>query len=37
VSEEDVLAAITDGSLKARKMGNAFRISKASLEEFLKG
>ena len=37
VSEEDVLAAINDGSLKARKMGTAFRISKAALEEFLKG
>ncbi|MCX6033857.1 MAG: helix-turn-helix domain-containing protein, partial [Chloroflexi bacterium] len=37
VSEEDVLAAINDGSLKAKKLGNAFRISKESLEEFLKG
>jgi len=37
VSEEDVLAAIKDGSLKAKKLGNAYRISKASLEEFLKG
>jgi len=37
VSEEDVMAAITDQSLKAKKMGNAYRISKASLEEFLKG
>ncbi|MFZ5822461.1 MAG: SPFH domain-containing protein [Chloroflexota bacterium] len=37
VSEEDVVAAITDGSLKAKKLGNAYRISKASLEEFLKG
>ena len=37
VSEEDVLAAITAGDLKARKLGTAFRISKASLEEFLKG
>jgi excisionase family DNA binding protein len=36
VSEEDVLAAINDGSLKAKKLGNAWRISKASLEEFLK-
>jgi excisionase family DNA binding protein len=35
VSEEDVLAAINDKSLKAKKMGNAYRISKASLEEFL--
>ncbi|MCS6908650.1 MAG: SPFH domain-containing protein [Anaerolineales bacterium] len=36
VSEEDVLAAIKDGSLKAKKIGNAWRISKAALEEFLK-
>jgi len=37
VSEEDVVAAITAGDLKARKMGNAYRISKAALEDFLKG
>ncbi|MGB8982309.1 MAG: SPFH domain-containing protein [Anaerolineales bacterium] len=37
VSEEDVLAAIKDKSLKAKKMGNAYRISKSALEEFLKG
>ncbi len=37
VSEEDVKAAIADGSLKAKKLGNAYRISKESLEEFLKG
>lgn len=37
VSEEDVLAAITAGDLKARKLGNAYRISKAALEEFLAG
>ena len=37
VSEEDVVAAITDKSLKAKKMGNAYRISKSALEEFLKG
>ena len=35
VSEEDVVAAINDKSLKAKKMGNAYRISKAALEEFL--
>ncbi|HAF61070.1 MAG TPA: hypothetical protein DCK95_01955, partial [Anaerolineaceae bacterium] len=28
VSEEDVMTAITDKSLKARKIGNAYRISK---------
>lgn len=37
VSEEDVLAAIQDGSLKAKKVGNAYRVSKAAVEEFLKG
>jgi excisionase family DNA binding protein len=37
VSEEDVIAAINDKSLKAKKMGNAYRISKAALEEFLSG
>ncbi|MCE5207019.1 MAG: helix-turn-helix domain-containing protein, partial [Chloroflexi bacterium] len=37
VSEEDVIRAIQDGSLKARKLGSAFRISKEALEEFLKG
>jgi excisionase family DNA binding protein len=35
VSEEDVIAAINDKSLRARKMGNAYRISKNALEEFL--
>jgi len=28
VTEEDILAAITDGSLKAKKVGKAYRISK---------
>lgn len=37
VSEEDVIAAINAGDLKARKLGSAYRISKAALEEFLKG
>jgi excisionase family DNA binding protein len=36
VSEEDVVAAIQDGSLKAKKLGSAYRISKESLEAFLK-
>ena len=35
VSEEDVIAAINDKSLKAKKMGNAYRICKTALEEFL--
>ncbi len=37
VSEEDVIAAIDAGDLKARKLGNAYRISKEAIEEFLKG
>ncbi|MBC8332359.1 MAG: SPFH domain-containing protein [Anaerolineales bacterium] len=37
VSEEDVIAAIDSGDLKAKKLGNAVRISKKSLEEFLSG
>jgi len=37
VSEEDVIAAIEDKSLKAKKIGKAYRISKSSLEDFLKG
>jgi excisionase family DNA binding protein len=37
VSEEDIMAAIQAGDLKARKIGNAYRISKEALEEFLKG
>jgi len=35
VAEEDVIAAIQAGDLKAKKIGNAYRISKAALEEFL--
>jgi excisionase family DNA binding protein len=37
VSEEDVMAAIQTGDLKARKIGNAYRISKDALDSFLKG
>jgi excisionase family DNA binding protein len=35
VSEEDVVAAIEAGDLKARKLGNAFRISRQAMEDFL--
>jgi excisionase family DNA binding protein len=35
VSEEDVIAAINEGTLKAKKLGNAYRISKEALEAFL--
>jgi excisionase family DNA binding protein len=37
VSEEDVIASITSGDLKAKKIGNAYRISREALEAFLKG
>ena len=37
VSEEDIVAAIQAGDLKARKIGSAYRISKESVDEFLKG
>ncbi|MDX9993219.1 MAG: SPFH domain-containing protein [Anaerolineales bacterium] len=35
VSEEDIIAAIQAGDLKAKKLGSAYRISKAALDEFL--
>ena len=35
VTEADVLAAIQEGSLKAKKIGAAFRITRAALDEFL--
>ena len=37
VAVEDVMAAITAGDLKARKIGNAHRIARSALEEFLRG
>jgi excisionase family DNA binding protein len=37
VAEEDVIAAIEAGELKAKKLGKAYRISKSSVEEFLNG
>ncbi len=37
VSEEDVLALIESGELKARRIGSQIRISKAVIDEFLKG
>jgi len=36
VAEADVLAAITSGGLKAKKIGESYRISKEALENFLK-
>jgi excisionase family DNA binding protein len=37
VTEDDVLAAIKAGDLKAKKIGKSFRISKDALDDFLKG
>jgi len=37
VSEEDVLAAIQAGDLKARKIGSSYRIGREALDAFLKG
>ena len=37
VAEEDVVAAIEAGDLRARKLGSAYRISKNALNEFLGG
>ncbi len=36
VSEADVLAAIQEGSLKAKKIGSTYRISRQALEEFMR-
>jgi excisionase family DNA binding protein len=36
VAEADVLAAITSGDLKAKKIGASYRISKEAIEAFLK-
>ena len=35
VAEEDVLAAIEAGQIKAKKIGSAYRISKEAVDEFL--
>ncbi|MEZ4518326.1 MAG: SPFH domain-containing protein [Chloroflexota bacterium] len=37
VSVPDVMEAIEAGELKAKKIGSSYRISKASLDEFLQG
>lgn len=36
VTEADVMSSITDGSLKAKKIGAAYRITRVALDEFLK-
>jgi excisionase family DNA binding protein len=37
VAEEDIVAAIEEGQIKAKKIGKAYRISKDALDEFLNG
>jgi excisionase family DNA binding protein len=37
VSVEDVVATLEEGELKGRKIGNAWRIARASLDEYLRG
>jgi excisionase family DNA binding protein len=36
VTENDVMTALGDGSLKGKKIGSAWRITRAALDEFLK-
>jgi excisionase family DNA binding protein len=36
VSEADVLSALADGSLKGKKIGAAWRITRAALDDFMK-
>jgi excisionase family DNA binding protein len=36
VSENDVMAALADGSLKGKKIGSAWRITRSALDEFLR-
>ena len=36
VSESDVLTALADGSLKGKKIGSSWRITRAAIDEFLK-
>ena len=36
VTEADVMASITAGDLKAKKIGSAYRITRAAIDEFLK-
>jgi excisionase family DNA binding protein len=35
VSEADVMAAISEGTLKAKKIGSQYRITRAAIEAFL--
>jgi len=35
VTEDDIMSAINEGTLKAKKVGKAFRISKDNLDAFM--
>jgi excisionase family DNA binding protein len=35
VPEEDVMAVITSGELKAKKIGSSYRVTRAALEAYL--
>jgi excisionase family DNA binding protein len=35
ITEADVLAMIADGSLKAKKLGTTFRVTKAAIDEYM--
>jgi len=35
VTEADIMAMITDGSLKAKKLGSSYRLAKAVIDEFM--
>jgi excisionase family DNA binding protein len=36
VSEADVIATIDAGDLKGKKIGSAYRVTRAALDEFLR-
>jgi excisionase family DNA binding protein len=36
VSETDVLSAVAEGSLKGKKIGSSWRITRAAIDDFLK-
>ena len=36
VTESDVLSALAEGSLKGKKIGTAWRITRAAMDDFLK-
>jgi excisionase family DNA binding protein len=36
VNESDVMTALTDGSLKGKKIGATWRITQQALDEFIK-